>query len=207
MKRFALALVGVALAATFLHAQVNTVPQLGVVTAINTKRPTYAAVALSLPPAASTTDIACITGSSTKTIRITKITVSGTAATLVTVPITLVNRVSADTGGTAATTTANWANTIGKLDSNDAAATATLISYSANPTIVDTTPTYIRTGNVTLPVTSAGVTTVPLYWEFGLNLYTKHYNLRGAAQQACLNLNATSITTGLLQASIEWTED
>ena len=48
-----LTLTGVAL------AQVNVVPQVGVISAI-LKKPSYSAVALALPPAASATDIACI---------------------------------------------------------------------------------------------------------------------------------------------------
>ena len=50
-----LTLTGVAL------AQVNVVPQVGVISAI-LKKPSYSAVALALPPAASATDIACIAG-------------------------------------------------------------------------------------------------------------------------------------------------
>lgn len=207
MKRFllSLALVGALVAPAF--AQVNVVPQVGVASGI-VKKATYSSVALALPPAASATDIACITGSSTKTITVNRISISGTAGTLVTAPFTLVRRAAANTAGTAATTTANWANNIAKHDTSDAAATATLISYSANPTITDAAPTYLMSDSLTLPVTSAGVATVPLRWEPDTQFtFLKGWVLRGAAQQLCVNLNAVSVSSGLLYAGITWTEE
>jgi len=188
-------------------AQVNTVPQVGLITSI-LKKSSYSSVTLALPPAASATDIACIAGSSTKTVIVRKITITGTAGTLVTAPFTLVRRTSVDTDGTAATTTANWANNISQRDTNDAAATATLISYSANPTINDTSPTYVASAHLTVPVTSAGTVTRPLVWDFDTPFsFVKGVVLRGAAQQACINLNAVSISSGLLHISIDWTEE
>lgn len=188
-------------------AQVNTVPSVGLITGV-LKKTSYSAVALALPPAASATDIACIAGSSTKTIIIRRVSVSGTADTLVSAPVTLLRRTSVDSGGTAATTTANWANTISKRDSSDASATATLISYSANPTINDTSPTYVASAYTTFPVTSAGVAIVPVVWDFSTPFsFVKGVVLRGASQQACINLNAVSISSGLLHISIDWTEE
>jgi len=188
-------------------AQINSVPQVGVISGI-LKKSTYSAVALALPPAASATDIACIAGSSTKIVSVRRVTVTGTAGTLVTAPFTMVRRTSVDSGGTAATTTANWANTISQRDSNDAAASATLISYSANPTINDTSPTYIASAHLTIPVTSAGTVTRPIVWEFDTPFsFVKGVVLRGATQQACINLNGVSVSSGLLHISIDWTEE
>lgn len=210
MKLRSLLLVGsVALAATFpALAQVNNVPQVGVYQG-SVSKATYSAVALALPPAASATDIACIAGSATKTIKVTKIELSGTAGTLVSAPFTLVRRTTADTGGTAATTTANWANTISKADTNDPTPSATLISYSANPTINDTSPTYIRSAYATLPVTSAGTSIVPIKWDFAndLSQQARSLTVRGAAQQLCINLNGVSVSSGLVHANITWTEE
>lgn len=187
-------------------AQVNVVPQVGVASGVIT-RPTYSAVALALPPAASATDIACIAGSATKTVFITRVRITGTAGTLVTAPFTLLRRASVNTGGTAATTTANWANTIAKNDTLNATATATLISYSANPTIVDTSPTYLRSAYATLPVTSAGTSIAPLIWDWETFDFTQRPTLRGVAEQICINLNAVSVSSGLLHLSIQWTEE
>lgn len=206
MKKFILLFVGAALAALPAIAQVNVVPQVGVNSAVIT-RPTFSAVALALPPAASATDIACIAGSFTKTIYVDRITISGTAGTLVTAPFTLLRRTSLDTGGTAATTTANWANTIAKNDTANATATATLISYSANPTINDTSPTYIRSDSLTLPTAAAGTVTRPLIWEWPNTLFSQRPTLRGTAAQLCVNLNAVSVASGLLYVDIQWTEE
>ena len=198
------ALIGLSVAT----AQVNVVPQTGLITGVLNKT-TYTAVALALPPASSATDVACIAGSASKTIKITRMMISGTANTLVTLPVTLLRRNTADTGGTAATTTANWANTIAKMDSNNPTASATLISYSANPTINDASPTYIRSQEVTLPVTSAGTVINPGLWLFSENGVGlgQPLTLRGAAQQACVNLNSVSVSTGLLHISAEWYEE
>lgn len=201
---------GLALVASLSVAlgQVNVVPQQGMITSVIQKT-TYSAVALALPPAASATDVACIAGSASKLIKINKMEISGTAGTLISVPATLVRRASVNTGGTAATTTANWANTISKLDTSSPTAAATLISYSANPTIVDTSPTYVRSAYVTLPVTTAGTSISPIKWHFGDSIDSQNQplTLRGAAEQVCVNLNATSPSSGLMHISVEWTEE
>lgn len=208
MRRLFLFLILVGALVAPAMAQVNVVPQQGVLSGVVPKA-TYSSVALALPPAASATDIACIAGSATKTIRVTRLTITGTAGTLVTAPFTLVRRASVNTGGTAGTTTANWANNIAKHDTTSANASATLISYAANPTINDTSPDYIRSAHLTIPVTSAGTVTNPIDWAFGDNGIGQNNQLvlRGAAQQLCVNLNAVSVASGLLHLSIEWTEE
>lgn len=209
MKR-TLLLGSVALVAAvgFAAAQgVNTVPQVGLITSI-LKRSTYSSVALALPPAASATDIACIKGAAGKVVSIRRLSISGVAGTLVSAPFTLVRRASADTGGTAATTTANWANNVAKNDTQNPTASATLISYSANPTINDTSPTYLRSDYLTLPTTAAGTVIRPLIWEPDLYLgFPQSFVMRTASEQICVNLNGVSVSSGLLHASITWTEE
>ena len=195
-----------ALLSTSALAQVNVVPQVGVSSGVVTRQ-TYSSVALALPPAASATDIACIAGSASKTIYLNRIDISGVAGTLVAAPFTLVRRAAADSGGTAATTTANWANNIVKMDTVNAANTATLISYSANPTINDTAPDYIRSSVVTLPTTAAAVQNNGVSWVWDTTSFGQRPTLRGAAQQFCVNLNAVTVSSGLLQLAIEWTEE
>lgn len=191
-----------------LPAFSQPVPQIGVTWGYVPKA-TYSAAFIGLVPAASATDTVCIKGSATKTVVLQSIRLSGTAGTLVTLPVTLVRRASADTGGTAASTTANPANTIAKRDSTSATATAVPISYTAVPTIVDTSPTYIDSASLTLPVTSAGVATVPLVFDFAkdnVNLLAAPV-LRGVAQQLCLNLNTISVSSGVLNGTLVWTEE
>lgn len=207
------AMIGVALVATSIHAQigpggVNTVPQVGVITNFANQQQTFSAGFIGLAPAASATDVICLAGSATKNIALTRIELSGSAGTLVSLPITLVRRVSADTGGTAASTTANPANNISKNDTNNATATGVPIAYTVNPTIGDTSPTYLRSQELTLPTTAAGTVVNALIWDFGINLAqgSQSIILRGAAAQVCLNFNAVSVSSGLLNGSIQWTE-
>ena len=196
-----------ALLSTSALAQVNVVPQVGVSSAVVT-RTTYSSVALSLVPAASATDIACIAGSnSSKNVYINHIGISGVAGTLITVPVTVLKRTAVDSGGTAASTTANWANTISKLDSFNPTPVATLISYSANPTINDTAPTYLRSRVLTLPTAASATVIAPLTLDWDTTSFGQRPVLHTAAEQLCINLNGSSITSGVLQLSIEWTEE
>lgn len=206
MKRIllVLALVGGLISPAF--TQVNVVPQIGVESGI-VKQSTYSAVSLGLVPAASATDIFCISGSTTKNISIKRISISGTAGTLVTAPFTLLRRTSLDTGGTAAVTTAL---PVGSANfSTDPAATAVLTAYTANPTIVDASPLYFRSATLSLNTTAALVAAPRLVWEFGeaVSTFSRGLDiLKNTAQQVCINLNAVSVTSGLLNIDITWVE-
>lgn len=209
MKTLRLALLGAALVAAFpALAQVNTVTQTGLITGTLSKQ-TFRAVSIGLVPAASATDFFCITGSATKMIKVTGLRLQGVAGTLTSVPIVVLRRSSVDTGGTAASTIANPANTIGKADTNNATASATLIAYTANPTIVDTSPTYLSAGYLTLPTVAAGTNTPVTEFTFGANLpqFTQQLTLRGIADQVCLNMQAGSVTSGVLNIQASWTEE
>lgn len=164
----------------------------------------YSAVATGLVPPASATDVACIAGSATTTVRITRISISGTAGTLVTLPVFLAKRASVDTGGTAAT--GNALPVAGKHDSTEPASGATLVSYTAVPTITDTSPALIRAGTITLPVTSAGTVNGKLEWTFS-DRNERAIVLRGVAQQLCVNLSSISVSSGVLAIDFEWGED
>lgn len=206
-----LALVG-ASAPSF--AQVNTVPQLGQINQI-VKQQTYAAVSRGLVPAASATDIWCINGSSTKSLAIKRIEVSGTAGTLVSLPVTLLRRATLNTGGTPAVSPALPVATA--MLSTNAAATATLVAYTANPTITDASPTYFRSQWLTLPTTAAGTIINPIIWDFSTSqdILAQGLDIRagssgtppGTTTQYCINLNAVSVSSGLLDINVFWTEN
>lgn len=210
MKRFtksllSLALVGALVAPAF--AQVNVVPQVGVTSGYVAKY-TYSAGFTGLVPAASATDVICIAGSATKTIKLVRIVISGTAGTLVAVPILLTKKGTADTGGTAASTTANPANTITPMDTRFPTATAVLISYTANPTI-NAAGTIFAAASHTFPTTGTTVSPAALVFDFNadnVNLASPPV-LRGAAQQICANFSAVSISSGVLNGNIVWTEE
>lgn len=211
MKNFFRTIGAAALVAALLgsaQAQVNVVPQVGVTSAYLPKT-TYSAAFIGLVPVTGATDLVCIAGSATKTIRLQSVKLSGTNSAVVILPATLLRRVAVDSGGTAASTTANPANTISKRDVNSPTATATLISYVANPTINDTSPTYIDSASMTLPITTSVVPAVPLVFDFAKDVENllQPPTLVGAAAQICVNLNATAIAAGLINGSITWTEE
>jgi hypothetical protein len=200
---------GAALAALLSSAALaQPYPQVGVTWGYVPAK-TYSAAFIGLVPAASATDLVCLSGSSTKTIALQSVKLSGTAGTLVTLPVTLLRRAALDSGGTAASTTANPANTISKRDTGNATATAVPISYTANPTINDTSPTYIDSASMTLNVTgTTAAAVVPLVFDFAkdaVNLLQAPV-LRGTTQQICVNLNAISVSSGVINGSLSWVE-
>lgn len=169
------------------------------------QKATYRAASVALVPAASATDLFCVAGSATKTIRVTHVAISGTAGTLVSTPFYLAKRASVDTGGTAATS--NALPVEGLLDTGvDGASGATLVAYTANPTITDASPKLVAAGTLTLPTAAAGTVIQPLVFDFGKYL-GRAAVLRGAAQQLCVNANGATITTGSLQVEVEYTAE
>lgn len=182
---------------------INTVPRSGVSCPSDSVAPTYAATSIGLVPAATATDVACLTGNATTITRVQGIRVSGTAGTLVSLPAVIVKRASANTGGTAALTTALPVPY--RYDPSNPAPLSTTTAWTANPTIVDTSPGILDAGIVTLNVTTAaGGAPTNFTW------FTRAYNeapvLRSTAQQVCVNLNSISVTSGLLAISFFWTE-
>lgn len=165
--------------------------------------PSFMAMGYGIAPAASATDVACITGSASRVTRVQGVRVSGTAGTLVTLPILLNKHTVANTGGTAATTTALPVPV--KLDSASAAATATTTAYTANPTI-DSTAAQIDAIVTSLNTTSALVNGTQAFFDFKARPFAMAPVLRGVAQQVCVNLGGISVSSGLLAISFYWTE-
>lgn len=206
------ALIGVAFVATSIHAQVNTVPQTGVTQGYIAKT-TYSSAFVGLVPVTAGTDVVCIAGSATRTVKLQSMKIAGTAATAVqSMPVVLVKRTTADTGGTAALTTANPGVTTQIMSRNpgNPAATATLISYTANPTINDAAPTYLDSGSLTMPIVTSVVSALPLVFDYAkdaVNLIQQPI-LSGAAMQICANIQGVTVTNAAAwNGSITWTEE
>lgn len=180
---------------------VNSVPQVGVSCLSESTVDTYAATGIAIVPAASATDIACITGSATKIVRVQVIRVVGTG-TAITIPVVVTKHASANTGGTA--TTGGAVPVPYALDSTDNAASATTVAYTANPTITDSTPGVIDTQFLPLAATTTS-TAGNMTFNYGDRNFMEAPTLRGVAQQLCINLNATSPTASLT-VSFRWTE-
>lgn len=185
---------------------VNSVPQIGVTCPSEPSVTTYVATGVGIAPASSATDVACLTGSASKVVRVQRIRVSGTAGTAVVLPVIIRKNASADSGGTAATSTALPVPYA--ADSANAAPSATTIAYTANPTVNDTTPGVIAAQNLALTTTAAPTGNQPqstFEWNAG-RIYEQAPTLRGVAQQVCVYLNGVSVSSGLLNISFNWTE-
>lgn len=182
---------------------VNSVPQPGMNCLSEPSVATFLAGGYGIVPASSATDIACITGSATRVTRVQSVRLSGTAGTLVTLPILVTKHTVANTGGTAAVTTALPVPT--KLDSNSAAATATTTAYTANPTI-DATAAILSAQTTSFNTTAALVAPSPMLWDWKERNFMTAPILRGVAQQLCVNLGGISVSSGLLAVAFSWTE-
>lgn len=187
-------------------AQVNTVPQIGTISSI-LKQPTYTATAVGLVPAASATDIFCLNSSATRTVAVRRVTIAGTAGTAVTTPFLLNRNATRDTGGTPAATLALPVPV--PLLQTDSAATATLTAYTANPTVTDSAPALMGSMLVDLPVTTAAGGNVETTRLFGsaVDMFSHGITLpKSSTYQLCVNLNAVSVSSGVLTINIEWQE-
>lgn len=206
MKRLLLSALFWVGAASAAFAQVNVVPQTGLITGTLAKQ-SYRGVSVGLVPAASATDILCISGSANKLVKVTGVALSGTAGTLTTVPVVLLRRAAANTAGTLATGVA--LPVAGRVDSSNGSGTATLAAWTANPTITDSSPVLLAAGNLTTPTVAAATNAPRLELNFGANLpqFTQQAVLRGAAQQLCVNLQGTSISSGVVNITVGWTEE
>jgi|HubBroStandDraft_6_1064221.scaffolds.fasta_scaffold00175_31 hypothetical protein len=214
MKKLLLALGFLALWAVPTVAQVpcvgvggvNTVPQVGLACPQEALVNSYAASGIGIAPAASATDITCIQGATNTVIRLQRLRVSGTAGTQIIVPVVLMKRASLDTGGTPATSTA--LPVAYPLDSANSAAKATLNAWTANPTIVDSSPGILAVENLILSKTDGtnGVALTESLFEFDAGITIEKPTLRKATEALCVNLNSTSPSSGLVNVTWVWTE-
>jgi hypothetical protein len=212
MKKLLLALGVLVAFATGASAQcvavggINSVPQVGVSCASEPNVPTYFATGVGIVPvAAGATDVACIVGSATKIVRIQAVRVSGSAGTLVNVPVSLMKRASVNTGAYSATTT--MIPVPYPADSTMPAATATTGAWiTANPTITDSTPGVISASILALAATGTASNPGATFFDWKERNFMAPVTLRGVAQALCVNFNTTAVTSGLVNISFSWTE-
>lgn len=205
LKSFLLGAIFAGVASATFAQGINTVPQVGVISAYQ-KQYSYSATSVALAPAASATDIMCISGSTSRDIAIKKIEISGTAGTAITTPFLVYRRASLDTGGTAATSLA--LPVAGKMNAADPASSATLIAYTANPTINDASPVLLDSILPSLAVTTTANNGITFgeYAEKVSPFYKGLIIQKNTTQQVCVNLNGVSVSSGVLQLSFYWTE-
>lgn len=165
------------------------------VTISNTLLSSYSAQASAIIPVAAAQDIFWITGSATKTVRVTKIGISATQTTLSTVPTFLIKRSTANSGGTPTTQT-NVPN-----DSSFAAATVSVISNTGSVT------TGTPVGTIKSIKMKVGTTTSSYATDQLIYVFDQPITLRGTAQLLAVNLGAATVTGGSYNIWIEWTEE
>lgn len=185
---------------------VNFVPQVGVVYAYF-RNPTYTASSVALVPAASATDFWCLNGSTTRTVSIREITISGTAGTAITTPVLVNLNHSLDTIGTPATGLALPVAV--PLNSSNAAATATPTAWTANGTVNDAAPNLLSVLTPTFQVTTTANIQTTMYFGTSVENFNQGIDIPKAAtvvQQVCLNMNGKTVSTGLLNITVTWTE-
>lgn len=168
------------------------------VKAIDGVSKTYSASITGLVVAAAATDFFMITGSATKTIRITKIEVIGTATAAAATDITIIKRSTLNDAGTFSTLTSI------PHDSSDAAATAVIKAYTADPATLGTSVGNILSHKLFLSTAA----TQPYAWKilFG-DRASKSIVLRGASECLCLNYNGRTNAGNAISISVEFIED
>lgn len=162
-----------------------------------------AASAASFLSAALSTDIFTITGSATKTVRITRLMITGVQSTPSSVSFFFIKRSAADTGGTSATLTAV------PSDSSSSAATATVRQYTVNPTALGAAVGTIMSFKkvVQIAAVAGNVSSdVPTEFYFGNNP-AQAIVLRGTSEVLAINLGGVTVTGGSWLCTVEWTEE
>lgn len=149
---------------------------------------------------ATTTDFCTITGSGTKTIRVTLVTYKAFSTSGGIKTVDLVKRSTANSAGTSTAITAV------PLDSSNAAATATPLIYTVNPTLGNTVGAVGRT--ILGQPASTAVTPLDFkIWDFTTR-NAQGIVLRGTGQVLAVNMLGAAIQTGEIgYCEFEWTEE
>lgn len=161
-------------------------------------RSTYSYASFANTPAATPTDILTLTGSASKTIRVTRIAIGGIAGTAGYLKIAVLRRSTANSAGTSTAPTAM------KHDTNSDAASGVLALYTANPT-TGTLVGVLHAGRVFLPlVTATG--SYQWVWEAGRD--EQAIVLRGATDILAINGQGDTVpASGVLDLDITWVEE
>lgn len=160
-------------------------------------RRTYNA-AFSVVAASSATDIVEFIGSSSKTILIHKITISGTQTTGGQVPVYIIKRSTAASGGTSTNPTYVPRSTI---LAEGTAATASIKVYTANPT-TGTAVGNVWVGGIYTPGTSGD--SQP--YDITFNQTGAPILLSGTSQTLCINLDGRTYSGNTFYITFEWSE-
>lgn len=157
----------------------------------------YSVGVAAFTPAATATDFWQIIGSASKVVRVLRIAISGFATSAISVDIQLVKRSTASSGGSPT------GLTVCQHDSNDAAVSAVVSTFGANPTL-GTTANIPRSQKLNLGATGAAGSIV---WDFTTR-NSKAIVLRGVAQSLNLNFLGQAVPSGtLMDIDVEFSEE
>lgn len=164
-----------------------------------TQKKTYATGITGLVVPAAATDVFTIFGSSTKTIVVVHFEVTGAVSSKAMADVQLIKRSTANTGGTATNPAAV------PMDSTNAAGTATISAYTANPTL-GTSVGIIHANKLLLGVSG---TDQPqsIAFNFDRDGKTQGVYLRGTGEGLCLNLNGGTFSSPSLSIDVAWYEE
>lgn len=167
---------------------------------IENQKATYSA-ASTFTAAATATDVFTITGSGTKTVRVTKVGINGTNTGNTNVIVTGLKRSAANTGGTSSTLT----NV--PFDSTQAAGTATVRSYTANPASLGALVGNVRVDAAFFPTLASTNAGTDINYNFS-DSTNRALVLRGTSEVFSVSLSGAVIGgTTSLSIDITWTEE
>lgn len=159
---------------------------------------TYSASITNLTPAATATDVFTLVGAGGVKVRLLHVEIWSSATLSSTNALQLIKRSVLDTNGTHASVAAT------PHDSGDAAASATVNSYTANPTALGAqVGSPLRTAKAMFP--AAGTFAMPIVWN--LEDDAKDWTLESATENIAINMNSTTPGGASLNISITWTEE
>jgi len=162
-------------------------------------KPTYSATLVGFAPVTLATDVFSLSGSDTKIIRVRRIRFTATQTTTGSVPLAVIRRSAANTGGTPAAVTAV------KNDTLSDAATAAALSYAGLPSALGAAVGALRSTRAIF-AGLAGTVNGDVVFDFGSD-EAEQPTLRGAAQMLALNLGgAAALASAAIYATFEWTE-
>jgi hypothetical protein len=163
---------------------------------------TYAYCLFQALPYAVPTDLITLQGSATKTIRVTRVALSGVATAAGVMQYQIIKRTAANTAGTSSSQSA----AIVSYDSTSAAATAVVSLYTVIPTGLGAGRT-LQGGRLYFPPLATPISNEPLARvEWGIRP-AQALVLRGTTEWLAINFNGSAVPSGaLVDVVIEWTE-
>ncbi len=163
---------------------------------------TYTASTFTFTPGTTPGDVFTITGSATKTVKILRMGLASNQGTAGTNNWFIVKRNTANSGGTS-TSVAGVPH-----DSTNAAATATVLEYTVNPTS-GTLVGQVWSGKLDSPIaTTAGIGGSEGVEVSFAELYGQPITLRGVNDVLAWNFNLAALPSGLtITAYVTWTEE